>query len=265
MNITVVYPYYMNNDMFNLHIAEWNKYSLEAKNQINFIVVDDGSPLPLTSKNLIPNWSRIPNGYEKRTIEKGFVNLEDCKVNLSIYRICEDVGYNLSGAKNLGSLLAKTEWIFLCDFDYLLPSESAERLVKFDFKPGHIYFPMWIKTNGKADTKHENNFIVEKWEFWKNHGYDEDFAGFYAYEETYFVSNILCNNLTRINTPDIWTVWYNDDIVPGTEWPRSKKDFRRNHDLCYAKLKHNIPHSNRCLRFSWELVFNHRIAYDKRT
>jgi hypothetical protein len=205
------------------------------------------------------DWGTLPDEENTRRVRREMcVNLEDVNVNLDIYRVRENLGYNLAGAKNLGALLAQTDWLFLCDFDYVLPPSSAEKLIEIKPEEGNIYFPMWYKPNGKPATKHENNFLISKWDFWWHGGYDEDFAGFYAYEETYYVSNVLCKNLNRVNTNEFFTVWYDEDKIADAEWPRCMKDFWHNHDLCDAKVA-GLKHSKRCLRFSWEPVWKNSV------
>jgi hypothetical protein len=256
MKVTVIYPYYMNIDLLMFHVENWNSYSEEVRKNIQFIIVDDGSPFPILSRKTSKIDDVKADHHKKKIIEKNLIDLENININLKIYRIRENLGYNVAGARNLGSLMATTDWIFFSDFDYVLPPEAAEKLVKFVPEEDHIYFPLWFKPNGKSAEKHETNFLIEKHNFWKHGGYDEDFSGFYAYEENYFVSDILCKNLTRKNIQDFWVVWWGEnDKFKDAEWNRCFKDWKRNHKLWQLKSSGAFPHSKRCLRFSWELWY----------
>src|SRR5690554_4714940 len=83
------------------------------------IIVDDCSPEPA----------------------KDVINNSD---NVDLYRIETDIPWNRGGARNLGAMLAETEWIIQIDTDHILPPESADRLLNTQINSSKWYrFPRY--------------------------------------------------------------------------------------------------------------------------
>ena len=104
--ITLVYPYYDNGGMLERHSEEWSSYAPEVKAQLRAIVVDDGSP-------------NDPAAAHVR--EVGFP--------VELYRIKQNIVWNVPGARNLGMHVAPSGWCLLTDIDHLLAASEAEKLV----------------------------------------------------------------------------------------------------------------------------------------
>ena len=116
-------------------VEEWEQYSERAKAIIDFIVVDDASPEPVS----VPEWIRL-------------------------YRIKEDIPWGRSRARNLGSNAADSEWIVHLDTDHILPAASAEALLDANIKRDCWYrFPRFRV--GKADETRRKDLISDDCEF----------------------------------------------------------------------------------------------------
>jgi hypothetical protein len=110
-----------------------------------------------------------------------------------LYRVTEDVSWNRSMARNLGSQLAETDWIMHVDTDHILTPQCAENLLKHPIFPNRWYrFPRF--RIGAADEtrmkdalpreceygqigEHCDSYLITKANYWKTGGYDPDYAG----------------------------------------------------------------------------------------
>ena len=112
---------------------------------------------------------------------------------VDVYRILDDIPWNRGGARNLGTLQAKTDWIVHIDIDHILPVESAIFLSNFmPDKDCWYRFPRFRV--GPADETrrkdkipddctfgkihpHIDSYLVTKDNYWKAGGYDESYSG----------------------------------------------------------------------------------------
>src|SRR5262245_3573566 len=94
--LSIGYPYYDNGAMLPFHYAAWGSYPAELRSRVRFLLVDDGSPTPLEPPP------------------------PDLNVNLKIFRIKQDIVWNIPGAKNLLLFQAETPWILVSDIDHIV-------------------------------------------------------------------------------------------------------------------------------------------------
>jgi glycosyltransferase involved in cell wall biosynthesis len=168
---TLIVPYYRNVKMLREQVEEWHLYP----NQIRIVVVDDGSPEPAVD------------------VIRSVVDPDLFYDRLEVYRIGVDIPWNRGGARNLGTKMAKTEWIVHVDIDHLLPHGCAARLLTEEVETRH-----WYRFNrfrrGKADETrrkdkidddvefglihpHVDSYLCTKSMYWRAGGYDEDYSG----------------------------------------------------------------------------------------
>ena len=168
--ISIIHPYYNNINTFNYQHSQWSNFSNYAKQNTEIIVVDDGSPdFPCKVPKCI-------NG-----------------VDLKILRIEDNILWNTAGAANLGITEAKYDWIFHIDMDKGVSSKNIDKFLNLDFSNPLIqYWPELAYTttskHGHAKLKaigpHCNSYLMNKNTFWKTGGYDEDFGGYYGYQDS---------------------------------------------------------------------------------
>jgi hypothetical protein len=169
-SVAIVIPFYRNCAMLAEQIATWNEYP----NGFDFIVVDDGSPEPA-----LPIIEANANAFVRE--------------RLQLYRVDVDIPWNRGGARNLGSLLAKTKWLVHLDIDHVLPVASANALLHAEVSKSRWYRFHRFR-NGMADDTRNKDEIPRDQEFgkikphcdsylctsdmyWKAGGYNEDFSG----------------------------------------------------------------------------------------
>ncbi len=107
--ITLVLTYYDNPLMLRKQLEYWRKYP--ENNNVQIVIIDDGSP----------------NNPAEKVLTKGlFLG----NIDVSLYRIKEDIFQNTVGARNLGFTQAPEGWVFNLDMDHIVPSESMENLLQ---------------------------------------------------------------------------------------------------------------------------------------
>jgi len=223
--ITFLYLFYNNHRMLSRHIEEWNQYSHKVKSQVQFVLVDDGSAMPLV----------VP----------------PCDINLEVYRIEKDIPWNVTGARNLGFCMARTEYVFTSDMDALFLRDSAQTLIKE--LPGvntrTIYwFPRFNMKGDKEKDRHLLTIMLSKRLYWESGGMDEDFAGQWGYEDLDFLRRAPRDASGLIRAP---VINYKDfDDASTTTLSRKVT----NESLGRDKKSGVIPLSRHYLRFPWRMA-----------
>jgi hypothetical protein len=178
--ITMVLSYYNQSSMLKKHLLLWKSYSDIVKKHVEFIIVDDYS-----KKN-----------PAQQTIEQFVV---DTKLDIKLYRIMDDIFFNVSGAMNLGSREASANWILHMDMDHTLCNKNMEYLLQmvqnlksndyqkvFKFNRNIRSDPTLLARNPTGFKRHPKLCLISKKCFWNIGGIDEDFAGHYGLDDTSF-------------------------------------------------------------------------------
>ena len=165
IQLSYVVPVYFNQRDAHTLIDLLQRYSSYAKDVtagIQFVIVDDGSPLPIV----------IP---------------EEIKLNISLYRITTDIRWNQCGARNLGVVHAKSPRIILSDSDHYFPEKLLQGILNSRVPKRTVYNFKRIDERGLAIGKAMNILYTSKAIFFQTLGYDEEFCGNYGYEDLYFL------------------------------------------------------------------------------
>lgn len=175
--ISVIVPYYRQPKMFEKHLDTWLEYSPTVREALRLIVVDDCSP---------ESAQAVLGKHRAAMYFPDFGQL---------YRVTEDVAWNRSMVRNLGSHVATTPWLLHMDTDHILPAKAAEALVRFLPKADPKCWYRFRRFRvGKADFTRNKDAIPREQEFgeikphvdsylcthdhyWKAGGYDPDYAG----------------------------------------------------------------------------------------
>lgn len=174
--IDICLTYYNQGRALQDHIHYWKQYSQESLDQINFIVIDDGSQLN-PAKDNIKNHSGL---------------------DLQLYEIEQDIHWNVGGARNLAFTKAKGEWLLQLDMDTLLSAQAAEQLIVFAATEARK--DAFYKFNQDFDGIHPGVILINKESFWQTGGHDEDFCGHYGSTDVHiserFVHELGFENIT---------------------------------------------------------------------
>lgn len=182
--VSLLYSYYNSPEVVRDHLHEWNSWPEHIYEQLEIVVVDDGS-----KQELQP----ILEG-------EGVAS----HVKLKAIRIEKDVPWNISGARNTAALYAEDEFIFILDMDIALTYKNAKKLAGMTFERGYWYrpsrrfpitqFKSYRDKHPRTFTKrvrkfftagpftiksHPACFILSREDYWAVGGYDEDFSGHY--------------------------------------------------------------------------------------
>ena len=233
MKLTLIVPFYQNMAMLVRQIEEWRKYPRTEDLQI--VLVDDASPHP-AERMLQAVAPELP-------FMRGF-------------RILKDIPWNRGGARNIGTIEAKTDWILHVDIDHILPVESAEALLKFEPTPGHYYRFARYRV-GKADftrrkddlpdecefgriKPHMDSYLCERQLYIDLGGYDEDYSGGLG-GGTPFVRE-LQDAAIMIDLPEPYTLHvHTTESVPDASDITLSRDTSRFKELHREKVRRGIP------------------------
>jgi hypothetical protein len=231
MKLSVIYPYYNNRMMFIHHLGQWERMHPHVSKHIEFIIVDDCS-------------KRCP-------LEDDFKNFDPEHINISGYRILDDILWNVGGAKNLGAQQAKGEWLLITDMDRMIPEHVLYSCILDLNKPGHYYqfrqmHDDWTTRRGI----HQGTVLVKASDFWDVRGYDEDFSGAYGHEDGHFLKKLGKHGLKRI-VENQRIICY--DKATGIRDATSNMEQKgRAENAALAKAKGSFtPEKMDVLRFAW--------------
>lgn len=209
-------PFYRNQGMLAEQYRVWAGYPEELKQQIEIVLVDDGSPQPAMD---VPRPDGLPA--------------------LRLYRVLVDLPWHQHGARNLAASEAAGPWLLLTDMDHVLPAESLTRLLErltgdaiFTFH--RLDAPrLTPKRNDRGEFHpHVNTFALTKARFWATGGYDEDLTGYGT--DGYFRQRLYASG-PAVHLEDVPIVRYPREVIAdasskpddGTD-PKAFRDAARN-------------------------------------
>lgn len=227
--LSIVSHFYNHPEMVERQIAHWKKIPAHLLAHIEFILVDDCSE-------------------QVAKIDKGGLNLR-------LFRVISDIPWNQAGSRNLGAFNASGEWALFFDIDQQINIETVEMLLgNLAILDQQTMFYMRIKElinilNNQNLANHPNTFLVHMKEFKTMGMYDEDFAGYYGYEDLYIprVWETAGGKLGFLSSPVFF-----EDMGFGTK--NFDRDLERNKSLMIQKMTSGCKNAPGILRFVWEEV-----------
>ena len=239
LELSFVIPVFFNQtnaDVLTELLREYEMYDPELMRKIQFVIVDDCSPVKIT----------IP---------------EDIRLNYTLLRITTDISWNQAGARNLGVVKAACPKLVLTDCDHLFPEGLLQKIVGSAF-PHKLYKFKRVDAEGKKKNSACNIFYTSKAVFFTTLGYDEEFCGYYGYEDVMFREfQRRMGNKLRYFTRRIPIV--STDIDRDHSYHSLVRDTSRNLELMNRKLallKGEHPfdaHSRLFLNFDFKTVAEH--------
>lgn len=214
-------------------LETYSSYDPSILDQIEFIVIDDGSPVPF--------------------------ELPDLNLNVSLVRADINKPWNSAGCKNLGGVLASTDKLLICDLDHVFPEVTLRKLIQMRNPKNRLYKFYTRSPDGSTARPHPNFFFLSRTNFLKHYGYDEEFAGYYGFEDTMFyrMHRTLGNPIFKL-PKKYYKMERSLDRTKG--YHNLRRDLRRNRPIHERKRKEwkdygpNGAQSRKMLRFAWTLM-----------
>lgn len=236
--LSIVVPVYFNEadaGMVGAMLRHYAAFDPDLLDRTQFVIVDDGSP----SRPPVPT---------------------DLDLNVLVARIDEDVAWNQPGARNLGVLLARSDKVLLTDLDHWLPADTYAAVMRAHVSPRTMLRLRRRDLSGKQLRAHAGTFILSRGRFLELYGFDEDFSGQYAFDDTMFWRWQRYHGTRFLKfTKRYQIVWrYNDD----GKYHTLERDWKPNQQVANAKRalwrEHgpHAGHSRRFLNFSWRVVLD---------
>lgn len=144
-------------------LKQYSAYSAELLDSIQFIIVDDGSTVPVT----------LP---------------DQLNLNILLLRIHQDIPWNNGGGRNLGAVYARSDKVLFTDIDHIFPEKTLQKLIDINRFGKNLYRFRGQFEDGHWDNKICHNiYAMSRARFFEFHGYDEDFSGHYGGEDTFLL------------------------------------------------------------------------------
>jgi hypothetical protein len=197
--LSIVVPYYRNPTMLTEQYRIWSGYPPDLRQQIEVLIVDDGSPEPERAiKVEAPPSALMP--YTR------------------IYEVLEDRPWHQHGARNLGAKEANGGWLFLTDMDHAISGASLRELLqRCNIEVVYTFARInasdgqpKLTPNGESHP-HPNIYAMPKALFWQAGGYDEDCTG---YGTDSFFRRRLEHYTPFVHLRHVPIVRYGRDVIP---------------------------------------------------
>jgi hypothetical protein len=257
MKIDIITAYYNQNVYLTEYFTWLDKFILpEFGDKVNIILIDDGSK-EYPARDFLPKLTHT---------------------NLDLYEIKEDIPWNLSGGRNLGVHVARSNNVCYIDIDSILTKQHITELVNITLNEKEIYqFPNYeykyfdFKNNKLVYKYLPSPFFMQKQDFLQ-YPMDEDFCGNWGYENIHWHGVLHKNKFIKkcLNTPIIVTAKTNVD-----KHKLSQTIFNTNDNSCfqraggtnlsrsrqinlelYNRKRKNLKVPENILRFNYELIFS---------
>lgn len=232
MSVSLVVNYYNNEKSLKFLLENFKKISEVRKDFFELVLVDDASPTPMD----LAHFNGIPN--------------------LRVFRLRENVAWNMPGARNIGALEARNKQILFCDVDHLLEPEELECFLADSEKLAlnTRMTPNRIRAfgrvfEGETLKPNINCFLIHRQDFFIAGGYEELFAGHYSQEDKYF--RYCC----RWNAIEDVTASFKLSVITGGSTKDMERDKTRNEGILDALVKtHNFKARN-AFRCAYDQIF----------
>ena len=106
--ITVNLSFYNQDNVLREQVKGWTLWPEEIRKYYSFCIVDD---------------------FSKNNAKTILENINKSNIDLSIYRVKEDLYCNIAGVRNLSASQCQTEWMVILDMDTIIPERLARSLL----------------------------------------------------------------------------------------------------------------------------------------
>ncbi len=229
--VSLIMAYYDNPGMLKKQCENIASYSEDVRRNLELIIIDDCSPR-------WPAWIEINPGVPVR-----------------IFRTKVDVPWNQDFCRNLGSYMARNEWLFLTDIDHLIPDDTMENVMKhMNLKKMVAYRFTRVSAPLMQPYKlHPNTWFMTREFYCYIGGYDERFAGNYGTDGDF--RDRITSHSPIENLP--WPIIrVGREVIPDASTTTLQRKLPE-HGQEIARLKRERGNAEPILlSFAWEEVYN---------
>lgn len=220
-------------------LERYAAYPPEVLARIQFVIVDDGSPIDY----------QVP----------------DLPLNLTWLKINQDIRWNQPGARNLGAVYSRADTLLLADMDHEVPLEAMRQLIE---RPscGKRLYKMWREDeNGKIYKGHSNLFVTSRGRFFECYGYDEEFSGHYASDDYRFVKYQKARGSFQTYLPKSIRCIERNDLDRKRNYHTLVRDLSFNTPVDSRKRRELVElgrgygHSRMFLNFTWTMLVDRQM------
>ena len=228
--ITIQLSFYNQSEILKRHIRQWSAFPDSVKEKFSAFIMDDCSKTPA---------------------DEVLAAMDLSGLDISIYRVEEDLYCNIAGVRNLGAKECQTEWMLVLDMDTMISSDTAMKMLRKAEAsgPGMAYrFNRRVKDIGheKHHLVHPAVCLIRKKDYWEAGGCDEDFVGNYGYTDPGFWYR--AKDLIKVEEcHDIYL-----DYIP--EGQANINRDRKKNDKLFRSKKKSGDWSTDYIRFKWTKV-----------
>ena len=265
--ITILLSYYNQGyEIIKKHIDLWKSYGADLLKHFKFIIIDDCSlKKPLIDLDL----------HLEGEIENG--------LDISVYRVLDDLYCNISGVRNLGAKVCDTKWMLILDMDCLVGIDMARALVDIILSEegGNGNGKKCYKFNRRVlgNSEHSKHLkvhpaicLIRVADYWNIGGCEEDLVGNYGSTDPCFWLRAK-GKVSVIVRKDIF-IDYIDEGEADINRDNSKNSFifakrKKYVDICskiekglvyggvgdLKRLRKGYGWSDKYVRFRWDKVF----------
>lgn len=252
-NFTIIIPFYNDYDRrLPIQLKYWNDYPDWCWDHIKIVLVDDCSPIPM--KEYLINQD-LPNA------------------DIRLYKIVEDIRWNLPGAYNVGIKEAETKWVWCMDSDHTVPKDSLIHMLNMQLDEKAFYQHMKTRIYKSSTDTHKGEasgawfHTKEQWEavgglnedFSKSGGYDA-----WNWEYTWRLKNKykhhkIGRNFLKRGIPFTMICEHMPEVTGGStpiDFKITNKQAEINRSMYNKIVANNIRiHKSPILQFNWRLDF----------
>jgi len=230
MKLTIVMTYYNQDEMLEKQLECWNEYPTSIKENVKFVLIDDCS---------------MESSLED-------FDFSDLDIDLDVYRVLDDIYFNVPGAVNLGAEVTDTEWFIKQDMDTVISEGTMEKILDLlDDAPEKTIYKFY-RINGtsisNANKITPGQFLIRKEDFWNIGAWDEDFCEDYGMNDPAFFWRAERENFKVEERYDL-TVTIDEDGESDI-----KRDCSVNTQLLTQKTSGETEWSDDYIRFNWKQV-----------
>lgn len=234
--LTFAFLYYRDSSFLSAQMKAWCSWPKELRHKVVIMVVDDGSP----------------------SASSAFLNYKhDGCFDITFYTVGVDIPWNIGGARNLIFYAAPTEYVFMVDFDTLVPSGIAEislqllaqersRHSKDGVRTIYLNFKR-VRAEGSSMRPHPAVMLLSKRAYWMCGGCDEDFVGNYGKTDPHFKWRAA--RTEKVSVRNVGNISH--ELVQMSRPNNVTRDASVNGKLFVAKRSGKRRWSNSFLRFPW--------------